>query len=114
MFEKGNKGGPKGISGRKTKAEELGLPRLLEECWTLPQRHEVIAKLHEYAISGGKTAVSAASLLLAYAYGKPTEKIQLISPTEADNAIISALAAYNLPGKEQFASDQTADKDLPN
>lgn len=70
------KGGPRPNSGRKSKAEEFGLARLLDECWTFAQRKLVIQKLHEYALAGGKPAVSAASLLLAYAYGKPTERIQ--------------------------------------
>lgn len=64
-------------SGRKTKAEEFGLARLLDECWTTEQRKEVITKLHEYAISGEKSAVSAATLLLAYAYGKPKEHVRV-------------------------------------
>jgi hypothetical protein len=69
-------------NGRKSKAEEFGLARLLEDCWTYEQRKEVITKLHEYALSGSKSGVSAASLLLAYAYGKPTEhvKVETVDP----------------------------------
>lgn len=97
MFQQGNSGGKKGRSGRKTKAEELGLPRLLEQCWTFAQRQDVIAKLHEYALEGGKSAVAAAALLLAYAYGKPTEKLQIITPSEADALIERAIEAHHLP-----------------
>lgn len=64
-------------SGRKSKAEELGIARLLEDCWTQDQRKEVIGKLHDLAVSGGKPAVAAATLLLAYAYGKPTEHVKV-------------------------------------
>jgi hypothetical protein len=53
-FQKGNPGGPRGISGRKSRAEELGLPRLLEECWTLEQRKEVIAIVHLLATDRAK------------------------------------------------------------
>ena len=64
-------------SGRKSKAEELGIARLLEDCWTIEQRKEVISSLHLLALSGGKSAVSAATLLLSYAYGKPTEHVKV-------------------------------------
>lgn len=67
------KGGQKGRSGRKTRAEELGLPRMLTECWKQSQRREVIEALHLAALTG---SVPAAALLMAYAYGKPTEKIE--------------------------------------
>jgi len=67
--------GVKGKSGRKTKAQEIGLTKLLESSFTLKDRQEVIGNL--CAIAKGqdpKAAVSAASLLFGYAYGKPTEK----------------------------------------
>lgn len=64
-------GGKKGRSGRKTKAEEFGLAALLDKAWSKSDRIEVIQTLHSQAKDGN---TSAASLLLAYAYGKPTEK----------------------------------------
>lgn len=69
----GNSGGKKGRSGRRPKAEEFGLARLLNQCWTPAQRQEVIEALYKAAITGN---VPAAALLMAYAYGKPTEKIE--------------------------------------
>jgi hypothetical protein len=69
------KGGVKGKSGRKSKAEEMGLAALLEEAFTPADRKEVIQNLSKIAKSTDfKAAVSAASLLLGYTYGKPTEK----------------------------------------
>lgn len=65
-------GGKKGRSGRKTKAVELGLPALLEECWSMESRRAVIRKLGDLAKQGNEKA---ASLLLAYTYGKPHETI---------------------------------------
>jgi hypothetical protein len=75
---KGNKGGAKGRSGRKSKAEELGVVALLNDCWNPSDRKAVIENLVTIAQGdNAKAAVSAASLLLGYAYGKPTEKHEL-------------------------------------
>lgn len=71
--QKGNRGGQKGRSGRKSRAEELGLTSLLDGCWTQAQREEVVNALYLAAIGGN---VPAAALLMAYAYGKPTETIK--------------------------------------
>lgn len=73
--KKGNRGGQKGRSGRKSRAQELGVVALLDKCWKVEDREQVIQNLVIIACNGDpKAAVSAASLLLAYAYGKPTEK----------------------------------------
>jgi len=64
-------GGARPGAGRKSKAEEFGLAALLDKAWTKADRIEVIETLHKQAKDGN---TSAASLLLAYAYGKPTEK----------------------------------------
>ena len=70
--------GVKGRSGRKTKANELGVVALLDKCWKPKDRELVIQNLVIIACNGDpKAAVSASSLLLAYAYGKPTEKHEL-------------------------------------
>lgn len=69
------KGGQRGRSGRKSKAEELGLSALLEKSFGVEKRQAVIEHLTNIATgSDPKAAVSAASLLLGYAFGKPTEK----------------------------------------
>lgn len=71
----GNKGGKKGRSGRKSKAEEMGLASLLESAFSIEDRKDVLANLIRIAKgSDDKAAVSASSLLLGYAFGKPTEK----------------------------------------
>lgn len=68
-------GGKKGKSGRKSKADELGVVALLDKCWKPKDREAVIQNLVIIACNGDpKAAVSASSLLLAYAYGKPTER----------------------------------------
>jgi hypothetical protein len=74
-FQKGNKlgGGVKGKAGRKSKAEELGLEKLLADCWTDKDRRVCIKNL---AIQANRGEMEAVKLLMSYAYGKPTEKHQ--------------------------------------
>ena len=74
MGVKGQSGGKKGRSGRKSKADEMGLVSLLDECWTLAQRKECIRKLATLAGEGDMDAIK---LLMAYTYGKPKESVDL-------------------------------------
>lgn len=68
-------GGVRPNSGRKSKAEELGLQSLLESAFTLEDRQAVFQNLTRIAKGDdSKAAVSAAQLLFGYAFGKPTEK----------------------------------------
>lgn len=76
-----NTGGRRPGAGRKSKAEELGLVALLEESFSIDDRRAVIQNLTTIAKGSDlKAAVSASSLLLAYAYGKPTEKHEHSNP----------------------------------
>jgi hypothetical protein len=75
--DKKNHGGRRQGSGRKSKAEEMGLVALLNECWTLAQRKKCIRKLATLAREGDMDAIK---LLMAYAFGKPTEKRELSGP----------------------------------
>lgn len=70
-------GGKKGRSGRKSKAEEMGLANLLDRVWTTPDRENVVRSLHSKAVEGNEKA---AALLLSYAYGKPTERVEHVNP----------------------------------
>jgi hypothetical protein len=65
------KGGIKGRSGRKSKAEEMGLASLLDRCWTKADREKCIKSLARQAAAG---EIEAVKLLMAYTYGRPTEK----------------------------------------
>jgi hypothetical protein len=71
---KGNSGGKKGRSGRKSKAEELGLAALLDGCWTLADRKACLTALAKKAKAGDLEAVK---LLMAYTYGKPVDRKEL-------------------------------------
>lgn len=74
-------GGKRPNSGRKSKAEELGLSTLIDGRIPEEKRGKIIDNLYKFAIgSNPKAAVSAATLLLAYMYGKPTEKHEISNP----------------------------------
>lgn len=72
-----NNGGKRENAGRKSKAEELGLNALLDRVWTVQHREQVLKALHRKAKTGNEKA---AALLLAYAYGKPPDRVQHENP----------------------------------
>ena len=72
-----NNGGKRANAGRKSKAEELDLAGLLDRVWTLNDREDVIKALHAKAADGNDKA---AGLLLSYAYGRPTERVEHSNP----------------------------------
>lgn len=67
------KGGARPNAGRKSKAEEMQLARLLNKCWTKKQREECIRTLASRASKGDLESIK---LLLAYTFGKPTERVE--------------------------------------
>jgi hypothetical protein len=71
--QRGNSGGKKGRSGRKSKAEELGLVSLLNRGWTPAARERTIKRLSTLAEAGNLEAIK---ILLAYTYGKPIERTE--------------------------------------
>lgn len=67
--------GKKGRSGRKSKAEEMGLTALLDKCVTQKARKTCLMKLAEDCESNDfHERHESRKLLLAYIFGKPTEK----------------------------------------
>lgn len=68
------KGGARGRSGRKSKAEEMGLQALLDKCWTQADREACIRTLARQAKSPlNDSYMDAVKLLMAYCFGKPKE-----------------------------------------
>lgn len=69
-------GGKRPNSGRKSKAEELGLQALLDKCWTQADREECIIALSKKAAQGENDAIK---LLMSYTYGTPKATVDLSS-----------------------------------
>jgi len=83
------RGGRRANAGRKTKAEELGLPKLLAECVTNAERKAIFKMLVRKATK--EESESAAALVLAYLYGKPMQRVEqsgavklLVVPNDGD------------------------------
>jgi hypothetical protein len=70
---KGKSGGRGPGAGRKPKAVEIELSKLLDDKWPLEEREKAISIFANRAAQGD---LSAFQLLLAYSYGKPTERHQ--------------------------------------
>lgn len=97
-FQKGQSGNP---GGRPSPARQQ-LEALLDECFPLAKRRKVIRLLVEDATSDDyERRKDARPLLLAYAYGKPTERKELSGPGGAPipveayeyGAAVAAIAA---------------------
>ena len=72
------RGGPRPNSGRKSKAEELGLASMLNKAWPESSRLKFFKELAKLA-ENPRTAqgMEAGKLLAAYTYGKPREQVEL-------------------------------------
>ena len=75
MEKKDNRGGARAGSGRKSKAEELGLVGKLDE---IIDNTKVIKVLQEEILTG-KQRLKAIEIYLHYYYGKPTKEINMVS-----------------------------------
>lgn len=72
---KKRRGGARPGAGRKTKAEILGLAEMIDEAWPIAKQKEVIKKLAKDCMDNDfHTRQEARKLLLAYKFGKPTER----------------------------------------
>jgi hypothetical protein len=67
-----NNGGARPGAGRKSKAREAELERLLKKCWTKEQREEAFTKLAQRAALGSMEAVK---FLAFFAFGKPVQRV---------------------------------------
>lgn len=68
-------------AGRKSKAEEMGLKALLDKCWSPQARAKCIKKLAEDCESSEfQVRNESRKLLMAYTFGKPTEKHEVSNP----------------------------------
>lgn len=69
-----NNGGARKGAGRKPRTDEQDLLRLLDTAWPKKERAAAIRKHAELANQGD---VRSFGILMAYAFGKPTEKHEL-------------------------------------
>ncbi len=60
-------------AGRKPKTVEIELSKLLDEKWPVEERRQAIQTFAARAAQGDQSAFA---LLMAYSYGKPTERHQ--------------------------------------
>jgi hypothetical protein len=78
--QKGKSGGVRENSGRKGKAEELGLPALVEDVLGEDGKKALLVKIAEQA-KGGSFAHQ--QLLMNYIFGKPKEKLDVTTDGKA-------------------------------
>lgn len=69
-------GGSREGAGRKTKAEEMQLPALIEEVIGDVGKRELITKIYTQAMQG---SFAHQQLIMQYTFGKPQDKIDLTS-----------------------------------
>lgn len=72
-------GGKRAGAGRASRAEILGLPMLIEEVMGVDGKKELIQKIFDQAKAG---SFPHQQLILAYAYGKPSEHVDLTTQGE--------------------------------
>jgi hypothetical protein len=92
-------GGKRANSGRRTKAEILGLAKTLEECVSREDEKAIWAEIIKHAKKGSKQH---AELYLAYKYGKPSEHI--ISESENETIVRVVRDAGNPNSAEETTS----------
>lgn len=77
--KKGKSGGKREGSGRKTLAEEMELPKLLESTIGETGKETLIKKVYNEAIKG---SFQDRQMLMHYLFGKPTDKVDMTSGGE--------------------------------
>ena len=104
---KSEHGGARAGAGRKSKAAEEDLQRLMNKCFKKPDREKVFNKLVSDACSESfRVRNESRKLLFAYLYGKPTQRVIVEDETPpADNAPIdlSQLTSEELKALERAA-----------
>lgn len=85
-----NTGGKRKGAGRKSKAEEMGLPKLMAKSVSKKDWIAIFDALKAQAIAGSKAH---AELLMAYNFGRP---VQNIDHTTKGDKLQSAVVSLNL------------------
>lgn len=91
-------GGKRPGSGRRTKAEILGLAAMIDEAWPVDDQKSVLAKLAADCVdSDFHIRHEARKLLLAYKFGKPKESMDVTSNGET---LLAKLVIQGVPGND--------------
>lgn len=96
--QKGKSGGPRENSGRKSKADELGLPALVEEVLGDDGKKELLQKIADQAKAG---SFAHQQLLMNYIFGKPKEKLDVTSGGEKLEATKHVIEFIDYTKKEE-------------
>ena len=83
MEKKDNRGGARAGSGRKSKAEELGLTGKLDK---IIKTDEAIKALHNEMLNGNMKAIE---MYFHYYYGRPTKEISMTTDINLQNIDIN-------------------------
>lgn len=67
-------GGARRGAGRKSKAEEMGLPKLIEDCIGEEGKRSIVQKIYNQAKDG---SFNHQQLLMQYIFGKPQDEIDI-------------------------------------
>lgn len=115
QFKPGNNqgGGKPGRSGRKSRADELGLVGILDEAFPPDQRVELFRKLVVMALAGEMRAIE---LLAAYTWGKPRQAVEVtgadggalelnVYAQQFESSIAAKLASVTAPELSEQSDD---------
>jgi hypothetical protein len=87
-----NHGGRREGAGRKTKAEEMGLPNLIEEVIGDEGKKELVKGIFDKARSG---SFLHQQMLMHYIYGKPQDHVDVTTQGEKMQGIIQEVVFRN-------------------
>jgi hypothetical protein len=106
---KNNIGGARPGAGRKTKAEILGLAAMIDESWPIAEQKKVIKKLAKDCMDDDfHIRQEARKLLLAYKFGKPTERHEHSGPNQEPIQVDITGAISKIYGDTESSSNNQA------
>lgn len=88
-------GGSRDGSGRKSKAEEMGLPKLVEDIIGEEGKKALIGKIYEKALTG---SFPHQQMLMFYMFGKPQDHVDLTTGGEKINSTLQEVVFKNYGG----------------
>lgn len=103
--------GKAGRSGRKSKAEEMGLTALLDKVVKPAEREALLKRLLVLSKdSDGRLSLEAAKLLMAYLYGTPRSQVEVSGPGGEPLAAATVIVLPDNGRDTNRAAGGTADR----